>query len=159
VHARCLERWRKPKFLRQCNCVVMDAWNIKEDFAAAHAGQQSRQNCLGRGAVVGHQRTDLAALPAWTDHAPASKAAVAHDSATDGQGGSERGAEECGSRGGEHCGVVCCEDGDGDLMERDDPGMGRVGGRAYPAVTDIGVSKLEPGLPVVLLLRHDAVES
>ena len=52
-------------------------------FPPADAGQQSRWDHLGGGAVVGHQRPDLAALAAWTDHAPADKPAIAHKGATD----------------------------------------------------------------------------
>src|SRR5260370_28371879 len=83
IHARRFEYWREPQVLRQGDRVAVDARNVKEGLATARAGQQSRQNYLGRGAVVGHQRADLAALPAWTDHAPAGKPALAHQPATD----------------------------------------------------------------------------
>ena len=53
MHARSLEHWREPQALRQRDRVAVDAWNVEEDLAAAHAGQQSRQNHFGGGAVVG----------------------------------------------------------------------------------------------------------
>src|SRR5216683_2674362 len=66
IHARSLEHWREPPALRQGDRVTVDARNVEEDLPAADAGQQSRQDHLGGGAIVGHQRADLAALAAWT---------------------------------------------------------------------------------------------
>jgi len=54
IHARRFEHRRKPQILRQRDRVVVDAGNVEEYLAAACAGQQSRQNDLGGGAVVGH---------------------------------------------------------------------------------------------------------
>src|SRR5207244_10780916 len=81
IHAHRFEYWREPQVLRQGDRVAVDAGNVKEDLAAARAGQQSRQNHLGGGAIVGHQRADLAARPAWPDPAPAGKAALAAERA------------------------------------------------------------------------------
>ena len=78
IHARSLEHWHEPPVLRQRDRVAVDAGNVEEYLPAADAGQQSRQDHLDGGAVVGHQRTDLAALAAWTDHALADKPAIAH---------------------------------------------------------------------------------
>ena len=78
IHTRSLKHWHEPQVLRQRDRVAVDARNVEEDLPAADAGQQSRQDHLGGGAVVGHQRADLAALAAWTDHAPADKPAIAH---------------------------------------------------------------------------------
>src|SRR6266849_800629 len=83
IHACRLEHRREPQVLGQRNRVAVKAWNVEEDLAAAHAGQQSRQNHLGGGAVAGHQWADLVALLAWTDHAPAGELSVAHECATD----------------------------------------------------------------------------
>src|SRR5258708_32574966 len=105
IHARSLEHWREPQVLRQGDRVTVDARNVKEDLAA-HAGQQSRQNHLGGGAVVGHQRADLAALSAWTDHAPAGKPAIAHERATDMTGRADPGAQERGARSRKHRRIV-----------------------------------------------------
>ena len=55
IHAHRFEYWREPQVLRQGDRVAVDAGNVKEDLAAARAGQQSRQNHLGGGAVVGYQ--------------------------------------------------------------------------------------------------------
>ena len=91
------------------------------------AGKQGRQNDLGGGAVVGHQWADLAALPAWTDHAPAGKPAIAHDSATDMPGRADPGAQERWSRSRKHGRVVRLHISQGDFAQRDDAGVRRSG--------------------------------
>src|SRR5882672_5407260 len=53
IHARRLEHWREPQVLRQRNRVAVNAWNVEKDLATAYAGQQSRQNHFGGGAIVG----------------------------------------------------------------------------------------------------------
>src|SRR3984893_9339904 len=158
IHARGLEHWREPQVLRQGDRVTVDARNVEEDLAAATAGQQSRQNHLGGGAIVGHQRADLAALPAWTDHAPAGKPAIAHERATDMTGRADPGAQERGARSRKHRRVVRLHSHQWDVGQRDDPSLRRIPGRDGAAVTDVGISELEPGLSVVLLLRHHAIE-
>src|SRR5947208_7228869 len=70
IHARSLEHQCEPEVLGQRDRVAVNAWNIEEDLTAAHARQQSRQNNLDDGAVLGHQWADLAALPGWKDKTP-----------------------------------------------------------------------------------------
>src|SRR5882724_3109671 len=106
IHARSLEHWREPPALRQRDCVAVDAGNVEEDLPAANASQQTRQDHLGGGAVVGHQRPDFVALAAWTDHAPADKGAIAHKGATDMPGRADPGAQERGARSWKHRRVV-----------------------------------------------------
>jgi hypothetical protein len=103
---------------------------------------QSRQDHLGGGAVVGHQRTDLAALAAWTDHAPADKPAIAHKRATDMPGRADPGAQERGARSRKHRRVVCLYSRQWDFGQRDDASLRCIRGRDGAAVTDIGVSEL-----------------
>src|SRR5258707_8302405 len=83
IHTRSLEHWHEPQVLRQRDRVAVDAGNVEEYLPAADAGQQSRQDHLGGGAVVGHQRADLATLAAWTDDAPTDKLAIAPGWGTD----------------------------------------------------------------------------
>src|SRR5882672_12594050 len=54
VHACSLEHRREPQVSRQRDRIAVNAWNVEEDLATAAAGQQSRQNHFGGGAVVGH---------------------------------------------------------------------------------------------------------
>ena len=138
--------------------VAVNAWNIEEDLTAAHAGQQSRQNYLGGGAVVGHQWADLAALPAWANKTPAGKPSIAHQRATDMPGRADPGAQERGARSREHGRVVRLHARQWDFAQRDDASLRRLRGRDGAAVTDVGISELESGPPVVLLLRHHAIE-
>src|SRR5258705_6272624 len=158
IHARSLEHWCEPQVLRQRDGVAVNAWNVEEDLAAAHAGQQSQQNHLGGGAVVGHQWADLAALPAWTDHAPAGKRSVAHERATDMTGRADPGAQERGARSREYGRVVRLHCRQWDFGQRDDTKLRRIRGHDGAAVTDVGISELESGHPVGMLLRYYAVE-
>src|SRR3981189_1201160 len=94
IHTRSLEHWHEPEVLRQRDRVAVDARNVEEDLPAADAAHQSRPDPLGGGAIVGHQRADLAALAAWTDHAPADKPAITHKGATDMPARADPGAQE-----------------------------------------------------------------
>src|ERR1700675_2585295 len=97
-------------------------------------------------------------LPAWTDHAPAGKPAIAHERATDMPERADPGAQERGARSRKHRRVVHLYSRQWDVGQRDDPSLRRIRGRDGAAVTDVGISELEPDLSVVLLLRHHAVE-
>src|SRR5262249_13652822 len=81
IHARGLKHWRKAVVLRERDRIAIDAGNVEKDFARAFSRDQRREG--GRGAVVGHQRADLAAGPARAAHAPSGEAAVAHERAAD----------------------------------------------------------------------------
>jgi hypothetical protein len=130
----------------------------EEDLAAADACQQRRQNHFGGGTVVGHQRADLAPLAASTDDAPAGESAIAHKRAPDMMRRVDPGAQEGRARSRKHGCVICLHSRQRDFAQRDDIGLWRFGRRDEAAVTDVGISELEAGFPVVLLLRHHAVE-
>src|ERR1700756_5158072 len=83
IHPRGLEHRCKAVVVRQRDCFTIDTWDVEKDFARAIRREQRREHGLGGGAVVGHQWADPAAAPAWADHAPSSKAAVAHKRAAD----------------------------------------------------------------------------
>ena len=68
------------------------------------------------------------------------------------------GAQERGARSRKHRRVVCFHSRQWDFGQRDDASPWRMRGRNGAAVADIRISKLEPGPPVILLLRHHAVE-
>src|SRR5947207_415138 len=53
------------------------------DLAAAHGRDQRRKTSFRAGAIVGDQRTELAAIPARPDHAPGANLAAANDCAAD----------------------------------------------------------------------------
>src|SRR5215831_8399678 len=68
--------------LRKRDRIAIDAGDIEKNFARASRHQRCEHG-FGRGAVVGHQRADLAAGPAWADHAPRGQAAITHERAAD----------------------------------------------------------------------------
>jgi hypothetical protein len=144
VHARRLEHRRKPEILRQCDRVAVDAGNVEEDLAASRVCQQGRQNRLGTGAAVGHQRADLAPLPAWADHAPADKRAIAHQRTADMAGSADPGAQERGARCWKHRRVRRLDRRQRDIGQRDDTGLRRGRDRDGAAVADVGISEREP---------------
>jgi hypothetical protein len=110
-------------------------------FPPADAGQQSRWDHLGGGAVVGHQRADFATLAAWTDHAPADKPAIAHKGATDMPGRADPGAQERGARSRKHRRVVRLYSRQRDFGQRQDASLRCIRGRDDAAVTDVGIRR------------------
>ena len=158
VHAGGLEHGREPQVLRQGDRLAVDARHVEEDLAAARARQQGRQDRFGGGAVVGDQRADLAAVPAWTDHAPGGQPAVAQERATGMSRRADPGAQERGARGREHRRVVGFHGRQRDFGQRDDTSLRRIRHGNGAAVADVGIGEPEPRLPVVFLLCHDAIE-
>src|SRR5262249_56903556 len=57
--------------------------NGEEELAAVGGGCERSENALGAGAVIGNERTDLAAVSGRADHAEAAQLAVAEDRAAD----------------------------------------------------------------------------
>jgi len=68
------------------------------------------------------------------------------------------GAQERGARSRKHHRVVRLYSRQWDFGQRHDASLRCIRGRDDAAVTDVGISELEPGLSVVLLLRHHAIE-
>src|SRR5262249_47339127 len=83
IHPRGLEDRPQALVVSERDRIPMNAGAIEKDSARPCRRDQRREGGLGGGAVVGHQRADPAAAPAWTDHAPRGKAAVAHERAAD----------------------------------------------------------------------------
>ena len=88
------------------------------------------------------------------DHAPAGKPSIAHEGATDmteraDPGAQERGAAEPGTRS-----RRTLHSRQWDFGQRDGASLRRIRGGDGAAVTDVGVSELKSGNPVVLLLRY-----
>jgi hypothetical protein len=74
-------------------------------------------------------------------------------------GREDPGAQERGARSRKHRRVVCLYSRQWDFGQRDDASLRCIRGRDGAAVTDVGISELEPGLSIVLLLRYHAIES
>src|SRR2546421_4564895 len=106
IHPRGLEYRRKAVVVRQRDRFTIDTWDVEKASARAIRREQRREHGLGGGAVVGHQRADPAAAPAWADHAPSSKAAVAHERAADMPARADPRAQERHARCRKHGGVV-----------------------------------------------------
>src|SRR5580704_17006782 len=73
-------------------------------------------------------------------------------------GRADPGAQERGARSRKHRRVVCLYSRQWDFGQRDDASLRCIRSRDGSAVTDVGISELEPGLSVVLLLRYHAIE-
>src|SRR5262245_17320485 len=106
IHARGLEYRRKPEILRQRDRIAIDARHVEKDRAIARALEQRRQHGLGRSAVVGDERADLAAGAGRADDAPGGEFAVAHKRAPDMAGRVDPRAQECRARRWKYRGVV-----------------------------------------------------
>src|SRR5439155_21775342 len=115
----------------------------EHNFVAAGTGEQSLQDGLCGGVVIGYQRADLAAGPAGADHAPRGELAVTHRRTSDVSWRIDPGAEEGRARGRENGSIVGFHKCEWNRVERDN-----IGGRTRwccndAAVADIGVGKLE----------------
>jgi hypothetical protein len=73
-------------------------------------------------------------------------------------GRADPGAQERWARSWKHRRVVRLYGRQWDFGQRHDASLRCIRGRDDAAVTDVGISELEPGLSVVLLLRHHAIE-
>ena len=136
----------------------LTAGNIEKDLAAAGLRKQRRHHRFGRGAVIGDQRADLAALAARADHAPAGEPAVAHQRATDGPDVPIQARRNAGRGAGKTAASDASTIAKGTSLQRNDA-LRRRRSCDRAAIADIGVGEPEAGLPVVLLLRHHAVEA
>ena len=136
----------------------VDGGNVEENFTAIDAGQQSRQHRFRGGAVIGEQRTDLEALPAGTNHAPAGNLAIANERTADMARRADPGAQECGPWRGKHRGIGRFDADSGISVRVDDIRRRSIGRGCGAAIADIRIGVNEAGLFVVALLRHDAIE-
>ena len=73
-------------------------------------------------------------------------------------GRADPGAQERGAWSRKHRRVIRLDRRQRDFGQRHDASLRCSRGRDDPAVTDVGISELEPGLSVGLLLRHHAIE-